>query len=118
MGHIEIFQSFRPHVELTREEIEQVERGDRSMLDVRIEPLHMYMTGSLKEGDFQPLATGTIQVNEETVLGLLRKGVSELSVRSSFYVGLSERAQWRMPVATAIERFMFTAGGIIAQFDC
>jgi hypothetical protein len=94
-------------------------RKHRRLLDVRIQPIHIHMTGALKEGDFKPLATGTIQVNEETVLGLLRKGVPQPALRSSFYIAISEGEgeRWRMPVGAVIERFMFVASAIIAEFD-
>jgi hypothetical protein len=65
-------------------------RKHRHLLSVSLRPIHISLQGSLAPGDFTPLATGTIQVNDEVVLGLLRKGVDPTLVRSKFYVGLTE----------------------------
>jgi hypothetical protein len=66
-------------------------RKHRRLLDVRIEPIHLSLTGSLKSDDFVPLATGTIQVNDETVLGLLRKGCTIPKSKRVFHVAINER---------------------------
>jgi hypothetical protein len=92
-------------------------RKHKRLLDVRLQPLHMSMEGSLKPDDFKPLPIGTIQVNEETVFGLLRKGVPDVALRSTFYVALSEGGYRRTPVVAAIARLGFVAGEIIARFD-
>lgn len=93
-------------------------RKHKRLLDVRIQPIHMTIEGTLKEGDFEALATGAIQVNDETVVGLLRKGVPQPSIRSSFYVAMSEEgyAQRKSVLATLIN-LADIARGIIGQFD-
>lgn len=93
-------------------------RKHRRLLDVRIQPIHMSMAGSLKPDDFVPLATGIIQVNDETVLGLLRKGVTEPAVQSRFYVALSEQAYIkRRPVLATLVYLSDVASGVIGLFD-
>jgi hypothetical protein len=93
-------------------------RKHRRLLDVRIQPIHMSMAGSLKPDDFVPLATGMIQVNDETVLGLLRKGVPELAVQSRFYVALSEQTYIkRRPVVATLVHLSEVASSIIRLFD-
>lgn len=67
-------------------------RKHRRLPDVRIQPIHLFMEGALQPGDFTPLATGIIQVNDEIVLGLLRKGVPPVTFQSRFCVALSEQA--------------------------
>jgi hypothetical protein len=93
-------------------------RKHRRLLDVRIQPIHMSMEGALKPGDFEPLATGTIQANDETVLGLLRKGVPEPAIRSSFYVALTEPGYvGRKPILAALIHLADVAANIISRFD-
>jgi hypothetical protein len=93
-------------------------RKHRRLLDVRIQPIHMSMEGKLKPGDFVPLATGTIQVNDETVLGLLRKGVSEPAIRSSFYVALTETGYvGRKPILATLIHLADVATDVISCFD-
>ena len=76
------------------------------------------MAGTLKPDDFVPLATGTIQVNDETVLGLLRKGVPEPTVQSRFYVTISEEGYLkRRPVLATLIYLADLASGVIKLFD-
>lgn len=95
-----------------------VVRKHRRLLDVRIQPIHLSMAGTLKPDDFVPLATGTIQVNDETVLGLLRKGVPEPTVQSRFYVTISEESNLkRRPVLATLIYLADLASGVIKLFD-
>jgi hypothetical protein len=76
------------------------------------------MEGTLKPGDFVPLATGTIQVNDETVLGLLRRGVPEPAIRSSFYVALTEPGYvGRKPILATLIHLTDVATDVISRFD-
>jgi hypothetical protein len=95
-----------------------IERKHKRLLNVRPQPIHMSMEGTLKPGDFVPLGTGTIQVNDETVLGLLRKGVPEPAIRSSFYVALSEPDYvGRKPVLATLIHLAECATDVIHRFD-
>jgi len=94
-------------------------RKHRQLLSVSLKPIHISLQGSLALGDFTPLATGTIQVNDEVVLGLLRKGVDPTLVRSKFYVGLTEEDYvGHRPVVGALARLAEVASGVIKLFDC
>jgi hypothetical protein len=93
-------------------------RKHRRLLDVRIQPIHLSMAGSLKPEDFTPLATGTIQVNDETVLGLLRKGVPEPAFQSRFYVAMNEKGYVESkPVVATLIHLADLARGVIDRFD-
>jgi hypothetical protein len=93
-------------------------RKHQRLLDVRIQPIHISMAGSLEPDDFVPLATGTIQVNDETVVGLLRKGVPKPAFQSRFYVALSEQAYLkRRPVLATLVHLSDAARGVIGLFD-
>jgi hypothetical protein len=66
-------------------------RKHRRLLNAQLRPIHMSIQGTLAEGDFTPLGgEGSIQVGAETVLGMIKKGVSPLAVHTRFYVGLNE----------------------------
>ena len=93
-------------------------RKHRRLLDVSIRPVHMSMEGALKAGDFVPLATGFIQTVNETVLGLLRKGVPEPSFRSSFFVALCEEGYAaQKPVLATLIHLEQIAREVIDRFD-
>jgi hypothetical protein len=67
-------------------------RKHRRLLNAKLNPIHMSLQGTLKDGDFTPLGgTGSIQVGAETVLGMLKKGVPPLAVQTTFYVGIDEQ---------------------------
>lgn len=93
-------------------------RKHRHLLDVQIKPIHLSIAGNLKQEDFIPLATGTIRVNEETVLGLLRKGVPGATFRSTFYVAITEEGYaHRKPVLATLIHFAEVASQVIKLFD-
>jgi hypothetical protein len=93
-------------------------RKHRRLLKVELRPIHMSLTGTLKPGDFEPLATGTIQVGSETVLGLMRKGVAPTLVRSSFYVSIQEAEYLeKKPVIAVLHRLAMEAQTVINVFD-
>jgi hypothetical protein len=76
------------------------------------------MQGWMKQGDFVPLATGTIQVHNETVLGLLRKGAPKLTFQSSFYVALSEPDYvGHKPILATLIYLAKAAADVIRRFD-
>jgi hypothetical protein len=76
------------------------------------------LQGTLKEGDFEPLAVEAVHVNEETIIGMLRKGVIPTLVRSNFYVRINEEGDLsRRPVSATLVYLMDMAAGIIALFD-
>ncbi|MDA9502387.1 hypothetical protein [Bradyrhizobium sp. CCBAU 11357] len=94
-------------------------RKHRRLLNVRLNPIHMWMTGTLAEGDFTPLGgEGSIQVGEETVLGLLRKGVPTPSIHTRFYVAIDEPGfVAKKPVTAVLAKLASTATFIINFFD-
>jgi hypothetical protein len=93
-------------------------RKHRRLLDVRIRPIQMSIEGSLKQGDFTPLATGVIQVGEEAVIGLLRKGVPQPTIRSSVYFAMSEEGYANLqPVLATLVKLEEVARDVIARFD-
>jgi len=93
-------------------------RKHRRLLDIHIQPIHLSMVGTLTADDFTPLATGPFQVNEETVLGLIRKGVPEPAMQSRFFVAMNEAGYvYRKPVIATLAHLADAAGGVIALFD-
>jgi hypothetical protein len=94
-------------------------RKHRRLLNARLNPIHMWMTGSLADGDFTPLGgDGSIQVNEETVLGMIRKGVPRPSIHTTFYVGIDEPGIIaKKPVTAALVQMAQQASFIINFFD-
>jgi hypothetical protein len=59
-----------------------------------------------------------VHVNEETIIGMLRKGVSPTLVRSKFYVRINEEDDLpRRPISATLVNLMDMAAGIIALFD-
>jgi hypothetical protein len=94
-------------------------RKHRRLLNVRLNPIHMWMTGTLAEGDFTPLGgDGSIQVGEETVLGLLRKGIAPPAIHTRFYVAIDEPGfVARKPVTAVLANLASTATFIINVFD-
>jgi hypothetical protein len=66
-------------------------RKHRRLLNATLNPIHMSLQGRLADDDFTPLGGhGFIQVGEETVLGMLKKGVPPLAVHTTFYIGINE----------------------------
>jgi hypothetical protein len=47
-------------------------RKHRRLLSVGLHPISITLQGTLKEGDFEPLAVEAVHVNEETIIGMLR----------------------------------------------
>jgi hypothetical protein len=94
-------------------------RKHRRLLNARLNPVHMWMTGSLAEGDFTPLGgEGSIQVGEETVLGMIRKGVPPPAIYTAFYVAIDEPGfVARKPVTAALAQMANTATFVINFFD-
>ena len=60
------------------------------MLSVELHPISISLLGTLQPGDFEPLAVEAVHVNEETIIGMLRKGIDAKFVQSKFYVRLDE----------------------------
>jgi hypothetical protein len=94
-------------------------RKHRRLLNVRLNPIYMSMAGTLAEGDFTPLGgDGSIQVGEETVLGLIRKGVPKPAIFTTFYVAIDEPGfVARKPVTAILAQLASTATFIINFFD-
>ncbi|QIP03969.1 hypothetical protein [Bradyrhizobium symbiodeficiens] len=94
-------------------------RKHRRLLNARLNPIHIWMTGSLAEGDFTPLGgEGSIQVNEETVLGMIRKGVPRPAIHTAFYVAIDEPGfAAKKPVTAALAQMAQTASFVINFFD-
>jgi hypothetical protein len=93
-------------------------RKHRRLLEVGIRPLHISLAGTLGPDDFAALATGSMQVNDATVIGLLRKGVSETAVRSVFHVAMNEEGYTaRKPVTATLAHLADVASNVIRVFD-
>ena len=93
-------------------------RKHRRLLSVELHPISITLPGTLKEGDFEPLAVEAVRVNEETIIGMLRKGVNPTLVRSKFYVRINEEGDLpRRPISATLVYLMDMAAGIIALFD-
>lgn len=94
-------------------------RKHRRLLSVELHPISITLQGTLKEGDFEPLAVEAVHFNEETIIGMLRKGVNPTLVRSKFYVRINEEGDLpRRPVSATLVYLVDMAAGIIALFDC
>ena len=91
-------------------------RKHRRLLSFVLRPISISIQGTLAPGDFEPLAVDAVHVNDETIIGMLRKGVDANLVRSNFYVGLDEQEQIkRRPVVAALAHLTDVASGIIVQ---
>jgi hypothetical protein len=93
-------------------------RKHRRLLDIEIRPLQIGVTGLKPPGDdYQPIATGYIRVNNETALGLIRKGATGYNVKVFPHVAFNEaEPRTREPIVRALSRFAGYAGGIIRRF--
>lgn len=118
----QIIESLKPyqggsHAIWTLHHLDVVRKHQR-LLSVVLRPISISLQGTLTPGDFEPLAVEAVHVNEETIIGMLRKGVDANLVRSKFYVGLNEEGHLlRRPVAGALAHLTDVASGIIALFD-
>ncbi len=93
-------------------------RKHRRLLDVQIRPIHLWMEGSLKPGDFKPIHGEPFPAGAETVLGLMRKGVSPQSMQSRFYVAINEPDTIkRRPVLATLAHLADAATGAIELFS-
>jgi hypothetical protein len=94
-------------------------RKHRRLLNARLNPVHMSIAGTLAEGDFTPLGgDGSIQVGEETVLGMIRKGVPRPAIHTTFYVAIDEPGLIaREPVTAVLAQMASTATFVINFFD-
>lgn len=93
-------------------------RKHRRLLNAQLKPIHMWMAGSLAEGDFTPLGgEGSIQVGEETVLGTIRKGVPTPAIHTRFYVAINEPGIVRRPVEATLVQMASAATFAIKLFD-
>jgi len=93
-------------------------RKHRRLLTVLPRPITITLQGTLEPGDFQPLAVDAVHVNEEVIIGMLRKGVKPNLVRAQFYVALDEQEHMpRRPVPGVLAHLYDVATGIIRQFD-
>jgi hypothetical protein len=94
-------------------------RKHRRLLNAKLNPIHMSLQGTLKEGDFTRLGgTGSIQVGAETVLGMLKKGVPPLAVHTTFYVGIDEQGfAARKPAIAVLSQLVTAATYAIKLFD-
>lgn len=93
-------------------------RKHRRLLSVELHPISISLQGTLQPGDFEPLAVEAVHVNEETIIGMLRKGINARLVQSKFYVRLDEEGDIaRRPVVGALAYLTDVAAGIIWQFD-
>jgi hypothetical protein len=93
-------------------------RKHRRLLSVILRPITISIAGTLAPGDFEPLAVEALRVNDETIIGILRKGVDTKLVQSKFYVALDEEVfVGRRPVASVLVHLTDVASGIIKLFD-
>lgn len=118
----EIIESLKPyqhgsHTIWTMHHLDIV-RKHRRLLSVVLRPISISLQGTLAPGDFEPLAVEYVHVNEETIIGMLRKGVDAELVRSKFYVALDEELYiGRKPVVGALAHLTDVASGVINLFD-
>ncbi|MBJ7402098.1 hypothetical protein JQ616_37950 [Bradyrhizobium tropiciagri] len=93
-------------------------RKHRRLLNTQLKPIHMWMAGTLAEGDFTPLGgEGSIQVGEETVLGMIRKGVPTPAIHTRFYIAIEEPGIVRRPVEAVLAQMASAATFAIKLFD-
>jgi hypothetical protein len=93
-------------------------RKHRRLLTVLPRPITITLQGTLQLGDFKPLAVDAVHVNEEIIIGMLRKGVDPKLVRAKFYVALDEQEHiQRRPVPGMLAYLYDVVTGIIRQFD-
>ena len=93
-------------------------RKHRRLLSVVLRPISISLEGTLAPGDFEPLAVDAVHVNDEAIIGMLRKGVDAKLVRSKFYVALNEELHTgRRPVSATLAHLANLAENIIALFD-
>jgi hypothetical protein len=117
MGHLKPYQGGNDalwalhHLDIVRKH--------RRLLNARLRPIHMSIQGTLAEGDFTPLGgEGSIQVGAETVLGMIRKGVPPIAVRTRFYVGIEEEGfAARKPAEAVLVQLANAATYTIKLFD-
>jgi hypothetical protein len=84
-------------------------RKHRRLLDVQIQPIHLSMSGTLKDGDFEPLGGSPIHVGAETIIGLIRKGVPRPAMQSRFYVAINEQGTIQRKPVTAVLAYLAEA---------
>jgi hypothetical protein len=93
-------------------------RKHRRLLSVVLRPMSISLQGTLAPGDFEPLAVDAVHVNDETIIGMLRKGVDAKLVRSKFYVALDEELHiGRRPVSAVLGYLANMAENVITLFD-
>jgi hypothetical protein len=94
-------------------------RKHRRLLNARLKPIHMWMAGTLAEGDFTALGgEGSIQVGDETVLGMIRKGVPTPAIHTRFYVAIDEPGiVASKPVEAVLVQMASAASLVIKLFD-
>jgi hypothetical protein len=94
-------------------------RKHRRLIDVEIRPLRITMKGGEPlPADFVPVATGWLRVNEETVLGLIRKGAPDYEMKFVPYVAINEPGLIeRKPIIAALHALANHAEFIIGLFD-
>jgi hypothetical protein len=92
-------------------------RKHRRLLSVVLRPISISIQGTLAPGDFEPLVVEAVHVNDETIIGMLRKGADVNLVRSKFYVGLDEQEHLNhRRVVGSLVHLTDVASGIIALF--
>jgi hypothetical protein len=93
-------------------------RKHRRLLTVLPRPITITLQGTLQPGDFKPLAVDAVHVNEEIIIGMLRKGVDPTLVHAKFYVAVDEQEHiQRRPVPGMLAYLYDVVTGIIRQFD-
>jgi hypothetical protein len=93
-------------------------RKHRRLLSVVLRPMSISLQGTLAPGDFEPLAVDAVHVNDETIIGMLRKGVDAKLVRSNFYVALDEKLHiGRRPISATLAHLANVAENIVTLFN-
>jgi hypothetical protein len=94
-------------------------RKHRRLLDVQINPQRLTLSsGAALPDDFAPVAIGWLRVNEETVLGLIRKGASDYEMKFIPYVAFNEvEIAEGQPIIPILHQCANMAQAIIKLFD-
>jgi hypothetical protein len=93
-------------------------RKHQRLLSVEINPARLSVTGWDLSKNFKPISTGWMRSgHDETVLGLLTKGVPQPQIKLSMQVSLNEASYPSRSVIPALREFASLANSIIKKFD-
>lgn len=97
-----------------------ITRKHHRLLGVAARPAKLTLSGRGDFGDFAPVRTdsGWVRVNNETVVGFIKKGAPDYEAKYACHIALNEPDILPgYPIITALENFARAATGIIGLFD-